>query len=104
MLYLKRAICFGRIRPSGIHMRHTRSTRATLQPAKITFERCLFPDGNCFYAAIREIAHPPDQIQALRFGLGIEPKANALDSSVNDGVKLLHDTVYPATQDNERAI
>jgi hypothetical protein len=69
-----------------------------LQPAKISIERRLFPDGNRFNAAIGTIAHPANQLQALRFGLCIEAKTHALNSPVNDGVKLLHDKAYPDTQ------
>src|SRR5258708_7776403 len=78
MPYLKRAKCFDRIDPGGVHSCDTRPARATPQPAEITFERGLFPDGNRFYGAIGEIANPSDQLQALRFGLCIEPKADAL--------------------------
>ncbi len=61
-----------------------------MQPAQELFQRFLWPHRHGFNRAIRQVAHPSLQFKLLRLGLRVVAKTDALDTSMNDCVKLPH--------------
>jgi hypothetical protein len=64
-----------------------------MQPEQEFFQGFLWPYRQRFNRAVGQVAHPPLQFELLRLHQRIVAKIDALDTSMNDCVKLPHDGI-----------